>query len=467
MKLRDFKHIDLFADLSEGALDFEIGGRLVELDQGEQLFQEGDETREFFIVLEGTIRVYRIIKGQELPITDFNKGATGGEVPLLSGTPHLANGKTLSEVKLLVLDEAAFWVLMSRFESVRRKVLANMAERMRDLQLLSAQREKLVSLGTLAAGLSHELNNPAAAARRSAQKLVETLNEFGAHAASLIKPIIFQKLDLEDDPLPALLAAMQLQGVALDPLSQSTREDELADWLEEQEIDQPWEAAATLVSVGYTRDLLAEFALTLAPEHVANFLIWLDKDVEMRLLAYELGESTTRISQLVGAMKSYSYMDQAVEKAEVDLHAGLDNTLLILKHKLKTKNIQVDKAYSDQIGTICAYGSELNQVWTNLIDNAIDALPEGGVITIKTYLDEDDPNTVWLEISDNGPGIPEDIQNKIFDPFFTTKEVGQGAGLGLEISQRIIVNQHKGTINLESEPGETTFTVCLPLNPES
>jgi signal transduction histidine kinase len=332
------------------------------------------------------------------------------------------------------------------------------------LQLLSAQREKLVSLGTLAAGLSHELNNPAAAAQRSAQKLGETLDEFGAHAASMVKQAIFKQLDSENDPFQPLLAAMQLQGVALDPLSQSTCEDELADWLEEQGIDQPWEAAATLVSVGYTRDLLVEFASTLAPEHVGNFLAWLAKDVELRLLAHELGESTSRISQLVGAVKAYSYMDQAVEKTEVDLHAGLDNTLLILKHKLKSKNIQVIKDYSDRIGSICAYGSELNQVWTNLIDNAIDALPEGGTITIKTYPDDKDAGMISLEISDNGPGIPEELQAKIFDPFFTTKAVGQGAGLGLEIAQRIIVNQHKGTINLESQPGETTFKICLPAN---
>jgi signal transduction histidine kinase len=157
-------------------------------------------------------------------------------------------------------------------------------------------------------------------------------------------------------------------------------------------------------------------------------------------------------------------MDQAVDKSEVDLHAGLDNTLLILKHNLKAKNIKVVKEYSDQIGAICAYGSELNQVWTNLIDNALYALPEGGEITIKTYPDEKDPGMITVEISDNGPGIPQELQTKIFDPFFTTKAVGQGTGLGLEIVQRIVVNQHKGAINLDSKPGETTFKVCLPVN---
>lgn len=464
MKLADFKHIDLFAGLSEEALEFELNGRLVTLRRGEPLFQEGDETREFFVVLEGTIRVYRIIKGQELPITDFSEGATGGEVPLLSGTPHLASGKALTDVRLLALGEDDFWALMSRFESIRRKVLANMAERMRDLQLLSAQREKLVSLGTLAAGLAHELNNPAAAARRSSQKLVETLDEFGDHSAGMLKWVVFKTVEGEEDPFEPLVGAMELQGVSLDPLSQSEREDELADWLEELGVPEPWEAAATLVSVGYTRDFLEGFAEAVKPEQIANLPIWLAKDIEMRLLARELAESTTRISDLIGAMKAYSYMDQAVDKSEVDLHAGLDNTLLILKHKLKAKNIQVVKDYSDQVGRICAYGSELNQIWTNLIDNAIYALPEDGVITIKTYPDAKDPGMVTVEISDNGPGIPEELQTKIFDPFFTTKGVGQGIGLGLEIVQRIVVNQHQGTINLDTEPGKTTFKVCLPVN---
>jgi len=461
MKLRDFRHIDLFADLDEAELDLELKGQIVELRQGELFFHEGDEVRLFFVVLEGTIRVYRMIKGQKLPITDFPAGSTGGEVPLLSGTPHLANGMALTDVKLLALEEEDFWFLLT-LEPVRKKILADMANRMRDLQLLSTQREKLVSLGTLAAGLAHELNNPAAAANRAAQNLVKTVEEFGSHSSGMLKWVTFKELQNDQDPFLPLIEKMQLIGLDLDTLTQGEREDELTDWLEQYEIAEPWNLAATLVSVGYTREILEQFAETLLPEHIPNVLIWLAKDIEMRLLANELVESTGRISALVQAMKSYSYVDQAVAKTRVDLHAGIDNTLIILSHKLKVKNIQVVKVYDKNLEPITAFGGELNQVWTNLLDNAIDALPKGGAITIKSYQDDNDPNMVSVEVIDNGPGIPEDIQDKIFDPFFTTKAVGEGTGLGLEVVYRIVVDQHHGTVHLFSEPGQTRFKVCLP-----
>lgn len=183
----------------------------------------------------------------------------------------------------------------------------------------------------------------------------------------------------------------------------------------------------------------------MVPEHIANGLNWLYKDVEMGLLSNELRQSTTRISELVTAMKSYSYMDQVLEKSKVDLHQGIDNTVLILGHKLKKRKIKLVKEYGEDIPKISAYGSELNQVWTNLIDNAIDVLPNEGTITIRTYLEQNDQDTVAVEVIDNGPGIPKEIQHRIFEPFFTTKRVGEGTGLGLEISNRIVVNQHHET----------------------
>lgn len=463
MKLGEFTSIDLFADIPHGSYALELEGEQIELEQGENLFQEGDVAHHFYVILEGTIQAYRIIKGQRLPITNFPAGTTGGEVPLLSGTPHLANGAALVKSKVLALSEETFWLVMGNCASARKKILENMARRMQDLQLLSSQREKLVSLGTMAAGLAHELNNPAAAAKRSAQEMGETLDHFNRSSTKILAPAMFKEVPDVEFPFQPMRDVIGNHTDDLDPIEQAEREDDLADWIEEIGGDEPWDAAATLVSVGFTREWLEDFAEQLRPDQVVNSINWLAKDVEMRALSGELIESTARISDLVSAMKSYSYMDQAVTKQPTDLHEGLDNTLVILNHKFKKKAIHVVKEYSEEIPQIPAYGGELNQVWTNLLDNAIDAVGEDGTITVCTQLDDDDPNMIVAKIIDDGHGIPADVQAKIFDPFFTTKGVGQGTGLGLEISHRIVVNRHGGYINVQSQPGHTAFRVCLPI----
>jgi signal transduction histidine kinase len=463
MKLNEFAHIKLFAELDDRQLDTEINGARLTLKKGDLFFNEGDTTRLFFVVLEGALQIFRIINGQELPVNPFVAGQFGGEVPLLAGTPHQACCRATADTSLLVFDEPAFWVLMGSFPTVREKVLAHMSERLLELNDLSSQREKLVSLGTMAAGLAHELNNPASAARRSAQNLVKTLGAFDSHSSQLLKSIMFKADDPGENPFEPLMATVQLQGNDLDPMTRSDYEDDLADWLEALDIPEPWNIAESLVSAGFTRDTLTDFADLIWPEHVPGFAIWLAYDVEMLQLAHGLVESTGRISDLVIAMKSYSYMDQALTKQPTDLHQGLDSTLTILNYKLKAKQISVNREYGD-VTPIPANGGELNQVWTNLLDNAIDALPEGGEITLKTYIDPVDPDMVSVEVTDNGPGIPEEIRPRIFDPFFTTKGVGQGTGLGLEISQRIVVNRHNGLLNVFSEPGKTTFKICLPKN---
>ncbi|HWP91218.1 MAG TPA: ATP-binding protein [Thermodesulfobacteriota bacterium] len=458
--------VGLFSEMDEEEISCEINGDIIELKQGEMLFSEGDEARYFFVILEGTIQAYRVINGQKLPITNFAKGMTGGEVPLLAGTPHLANGVALTDAKLLLLSEEFFWSMIGNCGTVRKKILADMAERMQQLQLLSYQREKLISLGTMAAGLAHELNNPASAARRTAENLTKTLQEFDIHSSEMLKWVMLRD-DVNKDgfPFQSLVDILRIDRVKLDSLEKSDLEDELANWLQEYGVEDPWNVASTLVSVGYTKENLADFFLKkVVAEHIANGLNWLYKDVEMRLLSSELKQSTTRISELVTAMKSYSYMDQVLEKSKIDLHEGIDNTVIILGHKLKKKKIKLIKEYGENIPKISAYGSELNQVWTNLIDNAIDVLPHEGTITIRTYLEQNDHDMVAVEVIDNGPGIPREIQHRIFEPFFTTKRVGEGTGLGLEISNRIVVNQHRGSINLFSEPGFTRFKVTLPVD---
>lgn len=465
MIIKELKDVDLFSDITDEELDEDVRGVLVELKKGDHLFTEGDNARSFFIFLEGTLEIYRVIKGEKLQIGHFTKGMSGGEVPLLSGSQHLANGMAVTDMKIFSIDESDFWYMLGNCSTVRKKILSNMSSRMFELTHLSFQREKLASLGTMAAGLAHELNNPASAAKRTAENLANTIHEFDIFSTEILKYYMFQDdVDKEGFPFQPIEEVIDINGVGLDALDRNELEDELADWMEEQGIDDPWELASILVSVGYTKEILGDFSEKLKPDQIVNFLNWLPRDVEMRKLAGELVESTSRISELVSAMKSYSYMDKTHEKRKIDLREGIENTLIILNHKMKKKNITVKKEFDDNIPKISAYGVELNQVWTNLIDNSIDAVPDNGIITIRTGLNNNNSDTVNVEIIDNGEGIPPEVQDKIFDPFFTTKAPGEGSGLGLEITYRIIVNQHKGSIGFESKPGFTKFSICLPVD---
>jgi signal transduction histidine kinase len=468
MTLQDLGEIALFADLDDGELACEIEGDTVHYPAGEIMWREGDPANAFMLVLDGEFEIYRVIKGEKLHISIFKKGMSGGEMPLLAGTPHPGNARAITDVTLYRISEQNFWRLLADCEAVRRKILKDMAERLLEINQLSYQREKLISLGTMAAGLAHELNNPASAARRASQRLRETLDAFDQHSSSMLKACIFKpEVDISGYPFQPILDRRQLDGVGTDALTRADQEDELAEWLEARGFDDPYEMASTFVEVGYDQPLLAGFSEKLLPEQVNNFLLWVHKEMEMLRLANDLQESTSRLQTLVTAVKEYSYMDQGSHHQPVDLHKSLDNTLLVLNHKSKHKSIKFVKEYGPDVPPIDAYGGELNQVWTNLIDNAIDAVPEqGGKITIRTYVDDYCKSTpmVTVEIRDNGSGIPPHIRNRIFEPFFTTKEPGKGTGIGLEISHRIVVGQHKGVIEVESEPGDTKFSVYLPIH---
>jgi signal transduction histidine kinase len=465
MYLKEFKEIELFTGLDDDEMSCDIEGEYITYQAGELMWQEGDEARYFMIILEGTFEIYRVIKGQKLHISLFQKGMTGGELALLAGTPHPGYAAALTDVTIFQINENNFWLMLADCKNLRRRILKNMAERLQEINQLSYQREKLISLGTMAAGLAHELNNPASAARRASQNLVKTLDSFDIHSSEILKKFIFKEWTGNGYPFQPIFDQLNLDGVSLNSIARSEREDELIDWLEELDIEEAFDMAPTLVSVGYTRDILESFSDKLIPEQVTNFLKWLTKEVEIKLLACELEVSTSRISTLVTAVKEYSYMDQGGSVQTVDLHKSLDNTIIMLNHKSNLKHIRFSKEYGKNIPLIAAFGAELNQVWTNLLDNAIDAVGDkDGQITIRTYMDTScSEPVVGVEIIDNGSGIPAEIQNRIFEPFFTTKGPGQGTGIGLEISHRIIVNQHKGSIEVESKPGCTKFSVFLPV----
>ncbi|NJP10117.1 MAG: GHKL domain-containing protein [Leptolyngbyaceae cyanobacterium RU_5_1] len=347
-----------------------------------------------------------------------------------------------------------------------------MAARAQEVETQLRQQEKLAALGKLSAGLAHELNNPAAAGRRAAQELREAI----ARVQSRLLKLCEEQFPPEQQRSLITLQQAAITYMAachrLDPLEQSDREDTLTDWLEQRDIPNAWKLSPVLVAGGIEPEKLAAIAAHVDPETFAEALDWLSETLTLAGLVNEVEHSTTRISQLVKAIKSYSYMDQAPLQ-EIDIHEGLENTLTIFNHKLKY-GITVHRDYAPNLPRIHAYGSELNQVWTNLIDNAIYALKKARDDQPDSHLSP----SIWLrtdqaadeiivEIADNGPGIPSEIQTRIFEPFFTTKGVGEGSGLGLDIARRIIVQRHHGDIRITSKPGNTCFQIRLPIAGQS
>ena len=320
------------------------------------------------------------------------------------------------------------------------------------------QSEKLATLGKLSAGIAHELNNPASAAVRSAEHLKYNISKLQKSQFKL------GKLSLSGEQLEKVKTLNEMfyekskQPNELDPLTRSNLENEMEEWLEGKGISNYWELASTIVNTGFTKEELTNLTRIFTNEQFPVVVSSLGNNFITNSLAEEIKQGSERITQIVKALKSYTYLDQAPVQS-VDIHEGLDNTLVMLRSRLKN-GISVEREYSENLPRIQAYGSELNQVWTNIIDNAIDAMNENGRITIKTYKEN---QHLVVELKNSGPGIPEDIQSKIFDPFFTTKSVGKGTGLGLNISHNIIVQKHKGEIKVKSKPGETCFQIKLPI----
>ncbi len=455
--LQQVRSAQLFSGLADTQLGCIPPGEIIEAPAGTVIAIEGERNGFFHIILEGQVRVTRIYDRQEILMGINKAGNFMGEIPLLLDIAWVATARVFKPAKFFRLTAENFWLLLGSCPAVAREIFRTASNRMRNVEGYSQQREKLASLGTMAAGLAHELNNPAAAARRAAAHLQETTDKVQSLLCQLSK-------GLEHEHWPHLLAASQdaLERLAkapkLDHLERSDRSETIATWLEARGVPCAWELAPTFVGAGLDQSWLEEIAGKLPTASRADALGWLEARINLKSLLSQVEQSTARVAELVKAVKSYSYMDQSPMQ-EVDIHEGLESTLTMMGHKLK--NVTLVRAFDRSVPRIMAYGSELNQVWTNLIDNAIHAVNGTGKICVGTCLEDDQ---LVVEIVDYGSGIPPEVQAHMFEPFFTTKPVGTGTGLGLIISNRIVADRHGGEIEFESRPGETRFKVRLPIN---
>jgi signal transduction histidine kinase len=440
--------------------------REVRVDAGDFLARQGDSAHAFWILLTGAVRIYHThADNREEVIGVAPAGTAFGELPLLSGTPYAASIRATEPSTLLQFEEQQFWDLLTSCPTVRQAILGNMASRFQRMQSLMIQSEKMASLGTLAAGLMHELNNPGAAAVRAASQLRENLMRMHKLTAK------FSKNHMSDEQKQCMFDmqsyALSKEPVRMNSLEQSDAEERLAEWMESANVEDAWRLAPTMVSIGIAAGDLEHAREEFPGPIFSDALNWLEALVSSMALVATIEESIGRVSDLVKAVKSYAYEGKG-QKQSVDVNESIHATLVILAHKFRERQVIVEKTFTPNLPPLECECSGLNQVWTNLLDNALDAVPPNGHIVIRTWAEETPSDGasparqfLCVSIADDGAGIPLESQPHIFDPFYTTKEVGVGTGLGLGIVQRI-VEQYHGTVTFSSVPGNTEFRIRLP-----
>src|ERR1700734_1899449 len=447
--------VPAFADLPDDQITWFLSqSQELHLKAGESYSRQGDPADAMFVVLEGQLQGRGEIGGEAV-VFDIEKGSVTGTLPFSRMKQFPVGGRAVTDSRALRFPASLFPELVQKMPELTKRLVGLMADRIRETTRMEQQRDRLASLGKLSAGLAHELNNPASAAKRATsqlrtilKKIKEASHELGRRDLTAAQKAEIEKLEAsfiqQNQPPPDALTTSDLEE-QIDSLLRSHGQNDL------------WQLAADLARKNIKPEALESLFAALDAGTARAALVRVAASVEIANLLNEIENSTSRISDLVGAIKEYTHMDQAPVQ-NVDIVKGLETTLTILNHKLK-QGVVVKRDYQPIPLLVNSFGSELNQVWTNIIDNAIDAMHGKGELRVRTYRDGD---CVVVEIGDNGPGISEEVQPHIFEPFFTTKGVGEGTGLGLDTVQRI-VKKHRGNVQLSSKPGDTRFKVWLPL----
>jgi signal transduction histidine kinase len=455
----DLRPLDLFDDLDDAALgEWAAVAEWREAKAGDVVIEPGEVSRGLLCLLEGTLQAF-VRDGDRFEPVGHQEAPTWiGAVPTLTEASLGARMVALTDARMALIAAEEFRRLALAHVPVHRKIMRQVGPLMARVTAIEQNRERLAALGTMAAGLAHELNNPAAAARRSAAELADALDALG----STLREFVDAGITREDAAGIADLREQALrqasEGGALGALDAADAEDEMRERLEALGIPDAWRLAEPLAIARVDGDWLAQVQALAGPATPAA-LRSVAATLNAQKLVSELCESTDRMSSLIGAVKAYAYMDRGgVVKA--DIHEGLETTLTVLAHKLKHTQIEIERDYDRALPPLTIHGSELNQVWTNLLDNAIDAIGDRGTITLRTRRDGD---CVLVEVADTGPGIPPEARARVFEPFFTTKEVGQGTGLGLDTARRIVQERHAGSLTFDTGERGTTFHVSLPV----
>jgi signal transduction histidine kinase len=455
------KTIPLFQGLNQADLDrLSDSVEICPLPQGEELFREGDEGDRAYIIKEGEVEIIKESNGRDVLLAVRSVGEIIGEMALLELVPRSATVRARTEVVFYSISKKELDRLMNSSLTAMQSLFQNILGRLREDQINLRQSEKMAQLGTLTAGVAHELNNPAAAVKRGADHLVDATKNLDASYAHI------SRLGFDDQQWEILNAltekvyARSASPPEMDALTRSDMEAEIEDWLVAHKIEDSWKMAPNLVNLQFDQEELTSLTEKFTDQRLLCVVEWLNASYDVYSLLNEISQGSSRISTIVKSLKSYAYLDQAPVQS-VNVNEGIDDTLTIMHNKLKS-NINIRREYAPDLPEIMGYGSELNQVWTNLIDNAADALVDqaGAQIIIRTRQESE---WVFVEVEDNGPGIPAEVQAKIFDAFFTTKGPGKGTGLGLNISYNIVVQKHRGDMKVTSEPGKTCFEVMLPI----
>ena len=460
--IKDLKIVDGFEEVPDVQLQWLIDkGKVENLQEGERIFDVGDPIDKLFIILEGKARICILQNGQLRNLVTYESGSVTGYLPFSRATFAVGFCECLKPSKIFTCSRDFVKECIIKHYELTEALVHMMTSRIREATTFQQQNEKMFALGKLSAGLAHELNNPAAAITRAASLLQKQVDQL---------PVLFKEVSLlrigeeKIDKIQALLHfKINNNNAQFSMLEKARREGEIEDWIYDNKVENI--DTEGLADLDFTIDDLDTIKVCSQTGQLGELnvvLEWIGNYLVTNKMAEDIRASSERISNLVGAVKNFTFMDQASDKQLTDIHSGINNTLTMLNYKLKKGNIEVIQNYDESLPKVNAMPGGLNQIWTNLIDNAIDAMEpnQKGTLEIKTV---HEASFVKVYIKDNGSGIPKDIQPKIFDPFFTTKEMGKGSGLGLDVVNKII-NQHNGSVKLFSEPGTTEFEVCLPID---